>query len=432
MKSIFVITAALWMCFSCAGTHTGNDFVTLENGRFMRDGKPYRFVGANFWYGAILGSAGEGGDRQRLVRELDFMRDMGIDNLRILVGSDGRGGIAARVEPTLQRDPGVYDDQLLDGLDFLMAELARRGMYAVLYLNNSWEWSGGYSQYLQWAGEGDAPIPAIDGYEAFVAYVSRYANNSRAKRLFADYVDFIVTRTNRYTGLRYADDPALMSWQIGNEPRAFGAQNKEAFAQWIAASAAQIKRLDPNHLVSTGSEGKVGTEGDLGLWERIHADPNVDYATIHIWPGNWGWIDRETMREDFANAVEETRAYMGEHAKVALRMRKPLVLEEFGYPRDAYSFDPQSPTTQRDAYYESVFGAVLADIQGGGPFAGCNFWAWGGFAEPASGRDFWQPGDDYTGDPAQEPQGLYSVFARDSSTVAVISHYASLISATGD
>ena len=36
----------------------------------------------------------------------------------------------------------------------------------------------------------------------------------------------------------------------------------------------------------------------------------------------------------------------------------------------------------------------------------------------------WQPGDDYTGDPAQEEQGLYSVFASDTSTVRIISYYA--------
>ena len=33
----------------------------------------------------------------------------------------------------------------------------------------------------------------------------------------------------------------------------------------------------------------------------------------------------------------------------------------------------------------------------------------------------WQVGDDYTGDPAQEAQGLNSVFAGDSSTLQVIS-----------
>ena len=39
-------------------------FISVKDGRFMKDGKPYYYVGTNFWYGAILGSEGQGGDRQ--------------------------------------------------------------------------------------------------------------------------------------------------------------------------------------------------------------------------------------------------------------------------------------------------------------------------------------------------------------------------------
>ena len=49
---------------------------------------------------------------------------------------------------------------------------------------------------------------------------------------------------------------------------------------------------------------------------------------------------------------------------------------------------------------------------------GCNFWAWGGLAAPK--HLYWQRGDDYTGDPAQEQQGLNSVFMSDSTTIAII------------
>ena len=33
-----------------------HDFVRVENGHFVKSGKPYYYVGTNFWYGAILGS----------------------------------------------------------------------------------------------------------------------------------------------------------------------------------------------------------------------------------------------------------------------------------------------------------------------------------------------------------------------------------------
>ena len=149
-------------------------FIEVENGHFIRHGKPYYYIGTNFWYGAILASEGEGGDRIRLCRELDSLKAIGIDNLRILVGSDGRRGVPAKVEPTLQIAPGVYNDTIFAGLDFLLAEMSKRDMLAVLYLNNSWEWSGGYGQYLQWAGYGKAPVPAIDGYVAYMDFVSQF------------------------------------------------------------------------------------------------------------------------------------------------------------------------------------------------------------------------------------------------------------------
>lgn len=120
-------------------------------------------------------------------------------------------------------------------------------------------------------------------------YVKEFPNNKKAKSLFADYVKDIITRINRYTNISYVEDPTIMSWQIGNEPRAFSGENKEAFAIWMAEVSRFIKSLDRNHLVSTGSEGKHGCEEDLALFERIHADKHIDYMNIHIWPYNWGW-----------------------------------------------------------------------------------------------------------------------------------------------
>lgn len=153
------------------GNNSANGFVGVRDGKLCRNGKRYAFIGTNFWYGAILGSTGRGGDRKRLCRELDDMKKNGIDNLRILVGSDGQEGVTTKVEPTLQRAPGVYNDTILDGLDYLLAEMGKRGMVAVLYLNNSWEWSGGYGYYLEQAGEGKAPRPNEDGYPAFMNFV---------------------------------------------------------------------------------------------------------------------------------------------------------------------------------------------------------------------------------------------------------------------
>jgi mannan endo-1,4-beta-mannosidase len=385
----------------------------------VKNGQPYYYVGANFWYGAILGSEGEGGNRERLHKELDFLKNIGVDNLRVLVGSDGNRGITAKVEPTLQTAPGVYNDTLLAGLDYLLVEMAKRDMSAILYLNNSWEWSGGYSQYLEWAGYGKAPVPAVDGWSAYMEFVQQYATSDSAQKLFANYVNDMITRTNRFTGVKYVDDPTIMSWQIGNEPRAFSDENKEPFARWMAAVAAQIRSLDKNHLISSGSEGKHGCERDIELFERIHADANIDYMNIHIWPYNWGWAPKDSLQESLPRAIENTKNYIDEHLVVAAKYKKPVVLEEFGFPRDGFLFSKESTTHTRDAYYKYVFEYIAGEASRGGLLAGCNFWAWGGFAEPSIEHVFWKKGDDYTGDPAQEEQGLNSIFTTDS-TVEII------------
>ena len=116
-RIIFLMIAAVILAACQKGESLSAGFVKVDNGHFVRDGKPYYYVGTNFWYGAILGSEGQGGDRERLARELDEMKRIGIDNLRILVGSDGERGYKTKVEPTLQIAPGVYNDTILAGLD---------------------------------------------------------------------------------------------------------------------------------------------------------------------------------------------------------------------------------------------------------------------------------------------------------------------------
>ena len=393
-------------------------FVKVENGHFVKDGKPYYYVGTNFWYGAILGSEGQGGDRERLAKELDLMKEMGIDNLRILVGSDGERGVLTKVEPTLQEAPGVYNDTILAGLDYLLQEMGKRQMVAVLYLNNSWEWSGGYGFYLEQAGLGKCPRPERDGWPTYMKFVEQYAGCEKAHELFYDYVRFILGRTNRYTGVAYKDDPAIMSWQIGNEPRAFSKEAMPAFEKWLAEASALIRELDPNHLISIGSEGAWGCEQDFDCWERITADQNIDYANIHLWPYNWGWAKADSLIENLPRAKENTKDYIDRHLDICAKIKKPLVMEEFGYPRDGFQFTLDTPTQGRDGFYEYVFSLVGDNAEQGGYFAGCNFWGWGGYAQPK--HEQWQVGDDYTNDPAQEAQGLNSVFAGDSTTLAVI------------
>ena len=104
-----------------------------------------------------------------------------------------------------------------------------------------------------------------------------------------------------------------MSWQIGNEPRAFSRESLPAFERWIGEAAALIRELDPNHLVSVGSEGAWGCEGDFDSWERICADQNIGYANIHLWPYNWSWVKPDSLIENLPRAKANTKEYIDRH-----------------------------------------------------------------------------------------------------------------------
>ncbi len=410
-------------------------FVRVEGTRFVRSGSRYAFLGTNLWYGANLGALARGGDRRRLLRELDLLHALGIDNLRVMAASEGDGQ-PNTVFPPVQPRLGVYDERLLEGLDFLLAEMGKRGMLAVVVLGNYWEWSGGMAQYVSWLDGEPFPNPVFREYswERFMEFSARFYTHERANAAYRRFVAMLVSRTNTFTGLPYRDDPTIMAWQLANEPRPSRARAREgdfaAFTAWVGATASFVRSLDPNHLISTGSEGLVGCLDSTETTRAIHAFPAVDYVTVHLWPLNWEWYDPLRPEETYPTTKERALAYLDKHVALASSLGKPLVLEEFGIPRDGHSFSPDSPTTVRDAFYELVFRRILEDAQAGGPCAGSNFWTWGGYGRARNPEDpTWRRGDMFTGDPPQEPQGRNSVFATDETTLAVVSRYTARMSA---
>lgn len=411
-------------------------FVRRDGTGFAAGPSPYRFVGTNMWYAAYLGADAPFGDRARLERELDRLAALGIGNVRVL-GSSELSPLKGSITPAFRTRGSAYDETLLVGLDRALAEMGRRGMRAIIYLTNFWEWSGGMATYLYWTNGGryiDMNDPAHP-WPQFPDFVSGFYSSGEAVRLYNDYVRALVTRRNSITGLRYADDPAIMSWQLANEPRPAGtdavaAQRMPDFLRWIDGTASLIKSLDPNHLVSTGSEGLQGCMGKAECVIDVHDSPAIDYLTAHIWPQNWGWADPEDLAGTWPTVESNTRDYIVSHAALASRLGKPLVIEEFGFPRDGGSFDPASTTLYRDRFYALIYDHVAQSARSSGPIAGTNFWAWGGEGRAQHDDRRFHPGDTaYLGDPPHEPQGWYSVLDTDRSTQALIRAHAGVLAA---
>ena len=413
MKSPLKTIAWAILAISLAACTSHNQFVTVEDGHFVRDGKPYTYVGANFWYGPVLASEGRGGNYGRLCRELDALKSLGVDNLRVLVGGDGADGVYSRVEPSLQTAPGVYNDTLLVGLDRFLVELGKRDMQAVLYINNSWEWSGGYGQYLEWATGEKTLIPLVDGYWPYMQQMRKFQTSEASQQLYFNHLRNIVSRVNSITGKPYKDDPAIFAWQLGNEPRCFSDEPeiRAGFIGWMTEAARIVKEIDPNHMLSTGNEGLMGCEKDAELLRSVNEIAGIDYMTIHIWPYNWSWVRADHLLEDVNTAIEKTADYLKLHKELGAQLGMPVVAEEFGYPRDGFVASMDAPTTARDRYYSYIFSKVGEDLDG------ANFWGWSGFAVPL--HEEWKSGDPYAGDPPQEAQGLNGVYASDP-TVSII------------
>lgn len=426
MKNSLLKILGLVLIFSFFSSQA-QEKITVKGLQFYKGDKPYAYIGTNYWYGSLLASK-KVGDRKRLLRELDLMQKNGIDNLRILVGADG-GKYDFTVRPSLQYEQGKYDEDLLDGLDFLIFEMGKRKMYAVLYLTNNWEWSGGMSQYLEWNGKGTIPVPNIapNTWPQFMSYTEQFHSCEPCMEALKNHVRFIIGRTNAYNHKKYTEDNTIMAWQVGNEPRLFTVENEAKFTHWLNEIVDLINSLDKNHLVSTGSEGKNSSNDNMEIVERTHQNPNIDYLTMHIWPKNWNWFKADDAEKTFPITLENAGKYIDEHIAVANHLQRPIIIEEFGLPRANESLSDTVSTAKRNQFYSFIFERVLESHNANGPLQGANFWGFGGEGRAITADGKWNPGDPLTTDPPQEPQGLNSVFSTDKSTLKIVKKYNKLL-----
>ena len=401
-------------------------FIKVIGNQFIKNNSPYHFIGTNFWYGAHL-AAKKSGDRARLIKELDTLKVNGITNLRIMAGSEGTNHRPYNIPIPMQPKLGEYNEDVLEGLDFLIAEMQKRGMQAVLCLSNFWYWSGGLSQYLSWVTGEEIPYPNdTNNWEKYMRFTANFYTNNTAMEAYKNHVETIIKRINTVTNTSYFEEPTIMSWELANEPYAI--QNQVAYLHWIENTSAFIKQLAPNQLVTIGGEGNTpfpwftnnNTLSDYKF-------ESLDYITIHIWIQNWEWYNPNKHDKTYKDALKKAKNYINEHLAIASTFNKPMVLEEFGISRDYLEYTNQSSVNHRNTYFKDVFDVLLEHINNKSNFVGCNFWAWGGFGHANTPGEVSNNHMEFIGDPAHEPQGWYSVFESDIETLQLIKKYNSIL-----
>lgn len=394
-------------------------FVRARGVQLLVGDSPYYHVGANLWHGAHLGAAsGLGSDRERLNADLDALVGMGVTHVRVLGASEGPDTEPWRVSPSLQPCPGVYNAAVLDGFDYLLYSLGKRRIRATVVLGNEWPWSGGHAQYVRWAqrnatqrqsecnsasrhakpdmssanwrkhgfqslrypGSGGAP------WGDWMETAGQFYVSDDAQAMWRDTVRFLLTHENRYTGVAAVDDPTVLAWQLANEPRPKGgsalwSRDIAPFVRWLNDAALFIKGLAPHQLVASGMEGDTAHVSLAQSTLLTQNSSAIDIVTAHVWPMNFRWLDPSSPASA-AFSLAASRAYLAAHIATAAALGKPLLVEEFGWPRDGGSLSPLAPTEGRDLFYEAVFSMVLASAESQGALAGASFWGYAGLGRP--------------------------------------------------
>ncbi|KAG1078184.1 hypothetical protein G6F42_024387 [Rhizopus arrhizus] len=202
---------------------------------------------------------------------------MGVNNVRIMASSEGPDDQPYRMRPSLQPNLGEYNENIFQGLDYLLDAISKRNMTAVMTLSNFWHWSGGFSQYIAWITHKKIPYPVTrDKWEAFTDFTRKFYDDPAIKdqvnQHFKSHIRTVQTRKNTVNGKVYNQDPVIMSWQIANEPQC-------APKEWFNEIAYFIKQGSPHQLVSAGIESKV----DQTDFMNAHATDAIDYCTCHCW-----------------------------------------------------------------------------------------------------------------------------------------------------
>lgn len=409
-------------------------FVTVSSdGRgFVRNGKPFRFLGANLWYGAYLGSKGEGGDRSRLVRELDDLISMGVRHVRVVAGSQGPDDAPYRMVPSMQPARDEYNRDMLEGLDYLLMQLARRGMVATVMLNNFMPWSGGMAQFVAWSQETTVPfsIGGTVSRESYFTFVEQFYMDTDAMEASYAWAEHVIGRRNALSGVEYKSDPTIMAWEMANAPRAMSMQHE--FRNWVRRFGTHIKSWDASHLLTVGHEGSPGGQrlGAGNDFRVIHSIEEIDFATVQMWPNDWGWYAADNAAgRSLPEAVGKCKVFLEEHVSVAEVFHKPLVIDALGLVRDNGAMKPETKTEKRDEFLKDILYEVVLHLKRKRAIGGVHFWGWAGEGRPDEDHDDhrWRHGDAPTGDPPDTLQGRFSIFDQDTSTRAVLVDYAKQI-----
>ena len=147
--------------------------------------------------------------------------------------------------------PGQFDEELFKDIDKVIELAGKYNVRLVIPFIDYWDWFGGFKHFA-----------ALSGKSA-----EEFWSDRKIIEDFKMLINFVINRTNSYTGVPYKEDKAIMAWETGNEL-------DECPDTWTAEISEYIRSLDSNHLI---------IDGKYGLSEASLENPNIDIVSNHYY-----------------------------------------------------------------------------------------------------------------------------------------------------
>ncbi|XP_047961944.1 mannan endo-1,4-beta-mannosidase 5-like [Salvia hispanica] len=321
---------------------------------FLVQGSPFLFNGFNAYW--MMKVASDPDNRHKVT---DAFREASAAGLTVCrTWAFGDGG-----DPALQISPGVYDERVFQGLDFVIFEARKYGVRLILSFVNNFDDFGGKAQYVEWAKKAGANVSGDDDFYT----------NPLIKDYYRNHIKRVVTRLNVFTGVSYRDEAMIMAWELMNEPRCQTDYSGATLNGWVQEMASYVKSIDKNHLLEIGMEGFYGDS----IPQRKQVNPGyeigtdfisnnlvkeIDFATIHAYPDVWLPGKSEDEQKKFMER------WMWNHWEDARNiLKKPLVIAEFGKRS-------KDGLVERDLYIGSIYRDIYRYATSGGTMSGSLVW----------------------------------------------------------
>jgi mannan endo-1,4-beta-mannosidase len=309
----------------------GNDFVKQAGPELRLHGRVFRFAGSNNYYPMYKS--------QFMVDDLfNTAAAQGFRVMRVwgsldIGNQDGSNSIRGKADGVYFQywngSAPAYNDGAdgLQHLDYLIHKAGQQGLKLVIPFVNNWNDFGGMDQYVRWRATSAPPGQAW--------YHDSFYTDPIIRQWYKNWIAHLLNRTNIYTGVKYKNDPTIMTWELGNEPRCLSAGayprspncTTQTLISWADEMSTYIKSIDNKHLVSVGDEGFYclpnATHWTENCGEGVDtlaftALENIDVMSFHLYPDHWG--------TDVAWGTQ----WIQRHFRDARALDKPAMLGEFG------------------------------------------------------------------------------------------------------